>query len=86
MNKFQLLSVGGWAPFDHLFRMSRYPQEGETIPIEASGGVNQVYFGDCGINLAYVAATLGIETSLASIVGYDFDDYGYRSRSEYGYR
>lgn len=83
MKKFQLLSVGSWAPFDHLFKMSHFPQEGETIPIETSGdGVNQVYFGDCSINLAYAAAQLGIKTSLATIAGHDFDTYGYRAHLE----
>lgn len=82
MKKTQLLSAGGWAPFDHLFRMSHYPQEGETITVQTSGIVNQVYFGDCSINLAYVAAKLGIATTLATIVGHDFDAYGYRSHLE----
>ncbi|MGG4554444.1 carbohydrate kinase family protein [Paenibacillus humicus] len=85
MKKFQLLSVGSWAPFDHLFKMSHYPQEGETITIETSGsGVSQVYFGDCSINLAYVAAALGTSTSLATIVGHDFDTFGYRAHLEQG--
>jgi nucleoside kinase len=82
MKTMQLLSVGSWAPFDHLFRMSHYPQEGETVPIETGGGINDVYFGDCSINVAYVAATLGITTGLATIVGHDFDAYGYRAHLE----
>lgn len=77
MKTFQLLSVGAWAPFDHLFRMSHYPEEGETVAIETNGDVNRIYFGDCSINVAYVAATLGIRTSLATIVGHDFDASGY---------
>lgn len=78
MKTFQLLSVGGWAPFDHLFRMSHYPEEGETITVTTQGGADRVHFGDCSINLAYVAARIGIKTALASIVGYDFDSSGYR--------
>jgi|HigsolmetaAR203D_1030402.scaffolds.fasta_scaffold00788_6 sugar/nucleoside kinase (ribokinase family) len=78
MKTHQLLSVGSWAPFDHLFRMSRYPQEGETITVMTDSGADRVYYGDCSINLAYAAARLGIRTALATIVGHDFDRSGYR--------
>jgi sugar/nucleoside kinase (ribokinase family) len=77
MNSMQLLSVGSWAPFDHLFRMDHYPEEGETIIVESGGLPNEPYFGDCSINLAYIAAKLGIQTGLSTVVGTDFPSSGY---------
>jgi sugar/nucleoside kinase (ribokinase family) len=78
-----LLSVGAWAPFDHIFRISAYPSEGETIPLDMDlAAAGTTYFGDCSINVAYVAAVLGTDTALASIVGGDFDGSGYRAHLE----
>jgi sugar/nucleoside kinase (ribokinase family) len=83
MKDISLLSVGAWAPFDHLFRISAYPSEGETVPLDMDlGAVGASYFGDCSINVAYVAAVLGTNTALASIVGKDFDGSGYRKHLE----
>lgn len=77
MKTLDLLSVGSWASFDHLFFMSKYPEEGETILVHTENGKEKVYFGDCSINLAYVAQTLGAKTGLATIVGDDFYEKNY---------
>ncbi len=82
MTMIDLLSVGSWASIDYIYKMSHFPEEGETIVIESEDDKDKGYFGDCSINLAYVAAKLGISTSLATIVGKDFDDIGYRSHLE----
>lgn len=83
MKDISLLSVGAWAPFDHIFQISAYPSEGETIPLDMDlAAAGTTYFGDCSINVAYVAAVLGTDTALVSIVGRDFDGSGYREHLE----
>lgn len=78
MKDLELLSVGAWAPFDHIFRMSRYPAEGETICLDMDITEAQtVHFGDCAANVAYAAARLGVHSGLASVVGGDFVSSGY---------
>ena len=84
MKDLELLSVGAWASFDHIFRMSQYPSEGETIEIDMELSETQsLHYGDCSANVAFVAAKLGIKSALASIVGTDFDSSGYRKHLEH---
>jgi len=78
MPKLDLLSIGAWAPYDHLFKLASYPQNGDTVtldmPIEE---LETTYFGDCSANIAVVAAGLGVKTGLAMVVGDDFISTGY---------
>lgn len=76
-SKRQLLSVGAWAPFDHLFHVQRLPEKGQTVAVRSGAEVNGWYYGDCSINVAYIAAKLGVSTALATIVGHDFASSGY---------
>lgn len=76
----ELLSVGAWAPIDHLFCMHHYPEEGETITVHA--GKDNSYFGDCSFNIAVVAGTLGVRAGIASVVGEDFAATGYETYLE----
>lgn len=80
MKKPELLSVGAWAPIDHLFCMDHYPEEGETITVHAER--DNSYFGDCSFNIAVVAGMLGIHTGIASVVGEDFAETGYETYLE----
>ncbi len=77
--KFDLLSIGAWAIYDHLYKLSIYPQNGDTVtldmPIEA---LERVYYGDCSANIAAVAAKLGVSSALAMVVGEDFSSSGYK--------
>lgn len=78
MKNLHLLSVGAWAPFDHIYVMEKYPSEGETIQIHAPEKKgDDYYYGDCSINIAYAAARLGMNCSLATVVGKDFENSGY---------
>lgn len=79
MPAFDLFSIGSWAPFDHIFKMARYPQNGDTValdmPVER---VQKYYYGDCSANIAAVAGRLGLKAGLGMVVGEDFDASGYR--------
>lgn len=70
--------VGAWALFDHLFIMDHYPQEGETVllPMD-SARAETVYYGDCSLNIAVLAARYGIPTGVVTVVGNDFESSGY---------
>lgn len=66
------------APFDHIFKMDHYPEEGETLRLTMDiGRVQQMYYGDCSLNVAAAAATLGVKTTAATLVGEDFETEGY---------
>jgi len=83
MKDLELLSVGAWAAFDHIFRMNKYPSEGETIQMDMElSDAQAVHFGDCSANIAFVAAKLGVKSALASIVGIDFFSSGYQIHLE----
>ncbi len=78
MKELDLLSIGSWAIFDHIAKMSRYPAEGQTVTLDMPiDGLDTFYFGDCSANIAAVAARLGLRTGLAMVVGEDFVQTGY---------
>ena len=78
-----LLSVGSWSLFDHIFRLDRYPTSGETVTMNMDASrIQRTYFGDCSANLGVVAARLGVKAGLAMVVGDDFEATGYRSYLE----
>ncbi len=73
-----LFSIGSWTIFDHLLRMQRLPNEGETLPLDMPiAELGRVHFGDCSANIAAVAARLGARTGLGMVVGDDFVTSGY---------
>ena len=75
-----LFSIGSWTIFDHLLRMQRLPQEGETLPVDMPiSELGRLHFGDCSANIAAVAARLGTATGLGMVVGDDFVTSGYAS-------
>ena len=80
LDELDLLSVGAWAIFDHLAQLEAYPREGQTVritsPLEA---LETARFGDCSINVAAVAAALGLRSGLATVVGDDFAASGYQA-------
>ena len=76
---FDLVAVGGWTIFDHVFRVERVPEVGETVtvssPIEE---IDRTFWGGCAPNNAVAAARLGFRTALIMVAGRDFDERGYR--------
>ncbi len=78
-----LYSIGSWTIFDHLLRMERLPQEGETLPLSMPiEEMEKIHFGDCSANIAAVAAKLGAAVGLGMVVGDDFVASGYDSHLE----
>jgi sugar/nucleoside kinase (ribokinase family) len=73
-----LFSIGSWTIFDHLMRMERLPQEGETLPLDMPiEEMERIHYGDCSANIAAAAAKLGLRTGLSMVVGDDFITSGY---------
>ena len=73
-----ILAVGSWTNFDHLFRVSRIPLAGDTVliksPIEQ---VEETFWGGCAPNNATASAKLGAQVGLIGVVGGDFVSRGY---------
>jgi nucleoside kinase len=73
-----LFSIGSWTIFDHLMRMRRLPEEGETVPLDMPiEEMERIHFGDCSGNVAAAAARLGLKVGLGMVVGDDFETSGY---------
>jgi len=64
------LGVYGHVNLDYIIEVSRLPRPNTSIQIERE----QTYFGGTGANVARLAATMGVDTALASFVGEDFPD------------
>lgn len=78
-----LYSIGSWTIFDHLMRMERLPQEGETLPLSMPiEEMERVHYGDCSANIAAVAGALGLKVGLGMVVGDDFVSSGYAAHLE----
>ncbi len=75
-----VVAVGSWTNFDHLFKVDQLPMPGDTVqitsPIES---VERVTWGGCAINNATASAKLGAKVGLISVVGEDFISRGYAS-------
>ena len=83
MAELDILSIGSWTIFDHIYRMSRYPGRGDTVPLDMPiERLDRVYFGDCSANVASVAAKLGLNVALGMVVGEDFVTSGYKDHLE----
>ncbi|OUJ19365.1 Sugar kinase ribokinase family [Methanonatronarchaeum thermophilum] len=68
-----ILSVGHTA-IDHIFRVPHFPEPDSSIYIE---DYKRLYGGGAA-NVAANIASLGMESSLLSLVGKDFKEYGYK--------
>lgn len=78
-----VVAVGSWTNFDHLFRVDQLPMPGDTVQIiSAIDSVERIYWGGCAPNNAVAAAKLGASAALVSVVGRDFRDRGYQSYLE----
>jgi sugar/nucleoside kinase (ribokinase family) len=72
-----VVAVGSWSNFDHLFRVDRLPAPGDTVQIVSSiQSVEKVYWGGCAPNNAAAAAKLGAAAGLVGVVGRDFRERG----------
>lgn len=81
--KNKLVVAGAWGLFDHFMALEKYPADGETICLDPHAvSAQQLFFGDCSGNIAAVAAGLGVETGLVTVVGWDFSSSGYRRHLE----
>lgn len=79
MPAFDLFSIGSWAIYDHLFRLSRYPKNGDTVTLDMPvTDIQKVYYGDCSANVAAASSRLGLATGLGMVVGDDFIRSGYQ--------
>ena len=73
-----VVAVGSWTNFDHLFEVKSLPAPGDTVQIcSPVDDVERVYFGGCAPNVAVAAARLGARSALVSVVGDDFRSRGY---------
>lgn len=80
MEDLELFSIGSWAIYDHLFRLAKYPKDGDTVTLDMPvEDTQKIYFGDCSANIAAVAARLGIKSGLGMVVGDDFINSGYQA-------
>ena len=76
--EFDVVAVGSWTNFDHLFEVASLPAPGDTVQIcSPVKDVERVYFGGCAPNVAVAAARLGARSALVSVVGEDFSSRGY---------
>ena len=79
MHGLDLFSIGSWTVFDHIFKMSQYPNNGDTVTLDMPvENTQKSYFGDCSANIAAVASRLGLKVGLGMVVGEDFNFSGYR--------
>ncbi len=73
-----VVAVGSWTNFDHLFEVNSLPAPGDTVQIcTPAEDVERVYFGGCAPNVAVAAARLGAGSALVGVVGEDFHSRGY---------
>ncbi len=75
---FDVVSVGSWTVFDHLYRVEKLPFPGDTVKItDPIRNLEKIYWGGCSFNNIVTAAKLGAKTSIISVVGSDFEQSGY---------
>lgn len=77
-----IVSVGAWTAFDRIVRLDGELTDGTTVSTLPSPDPDETFYGDCSINVAAVAASLGATTGLVSVVGEDFVSSGYRDHLE----
>jgi nucleoside kinase len=73
-----VVAVGSWTNFDHLFRVDKLPLPGDTVRIISSiENIETIYWGGCALNNVTAAAKLGAKAGLVTVVGEDFVSRGY---------
>jgi len=78
-----LIALGGWPVLDHIAVMPRLPETNEILFEPGfSQQLEQSYWGGCTVNIAITAATLGLVTRIAVVVGNDFKSGGYATHLE----
>ena len=78
----EIVSVGAWAAFDRILALEGEVEDGATVSVMSHPPHEEVFFGDCSINVAAAAAALGAGAALATVVGEDFETSGYRDHLE----
>lgn len=78
----EIVSVGAWAAFDQILALDGEVDDGATVAVLSHPPPEEVFFGDCSINVAATAAALGARSGLATVVGDDFETSGYRDHLE----
>ncbi|MDE0231898.1 MAG: PfkB family carbohydrate kinase [bacterium] len=78
----EIVSVGAWAAFDRILALDGEADDGATVSVLSHPPHEEVFFGDCSINVAAAAAALGAGAALATVVGDDFETSGYREHLE----
>lgn len=74
-----VISVGSWTIYDHMFKVERLPRPGDTVTTTNNDQtVSTYYYGGCAPNNVVAASKLGAKTALISVVGKDFTSGGYR--------
>ncbi len=74
-NKIDLLAIGHTA-FDYIIQVGKFPQPNSSTAINRM----QTLFGGAAANVAVVASTLGLKSSLVSAVGNDFVGSEYQNK------
>lgn len=78
-----VVAVGSWTNFDHLFRVDKLPAPGDTVQIISSiAKIDTIFWGGCAPNNITATAKLGAVSALVSVVGEDFKTRGYYSYLE----
>ena len=73
-----IVAVGSWTNFDHIFMVNSLPEPGGTVEISSPiERIQSTSFGGCAPNNVAAAATLGFSTGLISVVGDDYLRSGY---------
>lgn len=78
----EIVSVGAWAAFDRILALDGEAEDGATVSVLSHPPHDEVFFGDCSINVAAAASALGAGAALATVVGDDFETSGYRDHLE----
>lgn len=77
-----LVSIGAWAAFDRIVELDGDLERGATVSVRSHPPHQEVFYGDCSINVAAAASALGARAAVATVVGEDFDSCGYREHLE----
>lgn len=70
--------VTGYPSLDHIFRVNRSPQPGETGVILDAHGLEEVTPGGCACNVAAGCARLGLKAGAVLVLGDDLEGRRYR--------
>jgi nucleoside kinase len=75
-----IVAVGSWTNFDHLFQVDRLPAPGDTVEIRSPiTAIEAIHWGGCAPNVAAAATSLGVCSALVSVAGRDFRERGYEA-------